>query len=437
MVLTRHVTQKRRQLTSSLFTIIVSVLLILPAHAEQTSAEQTLPLEQIRLFAEVYSKIKQLYVDEVSDEKLLNDAIDGMINGLDPHSAYVRGDSYQSLKEGTRGKFGGVGVEIVEDKQGLRIVTPIDDSPASDVDLRAGDIIIKVDDTFTRNMSLQQAVDIMRGEPGSELTLTVLRDGEDMPLEKTLTREIIQARTVTGEWLLPGFAYMRISQFQSGTAASLRDQLLDMQENTESPMRGLLLDLRNNPGGLLNSAVGVSDVFLDKGTIVSTRGRSSGNQSKFSASAKDYIDAVPIVVLINQGSASAAEIVAGALQENQRALIVGKPSFGKGSVQTIVNLSDNKALKITTALYYTPSGVSIQARGIQPDITVEQRELKARNDNRIDYNEASLNKHLSVDDAENESPKTKVDAKIADRLERDFQLKEALNILQGIALYRH
>ncbi len=429
--------------------IAISLLLtVSSAFISQTVSAQTapepesvnskltpLPLDDVRLFVEVFTRIKELYVDEISDEELIEHAINGMVSGLDPHSSYVVKESYKELKVGAQGKFGGVGIEIIEDTLGIKVIAPLDESPASDADIRAGDIIIKVDDTITKGLTINRAIKLMRGDPDTNVVLTLLRQGEQTPLVKTLTREAIKIRTVRAEMLRPDFAYLRISQFQSATAASLREKLTALQAENEAPLKGVLLDLRNNPGGLLNSAVAVSDVFLDSGNIVSTKGRRTSSESNYTAAAKDYIDGVPMIVLINQGSASASEIVAGALQDNKRALVVGTQSFGKGSVQTIISLAEDKALKLTTARYYTPAGVSIQAKGITPDVLVEQRELKQRSST-IDYNEASLNKHLTSSEGADKTNKKKISAEQQDRLEQDFQLQEALKILQGIALYQ-
>ncbi|WP_144983919.1 S41 family peptidase [Halomonas sp. C22] len=396
----------------------------LPLAAQTTnSVADDLPLEEIQTFAEVFERIKRAYVEEVDDRTLLRNAMRGMLSELDPHSAYLDANEYQSLRESTQGEFGGIGIEVGTENGQLMVITPIDDTPASRAGLLSRDIIIAIDGTPTDNLSLQEAVNLMRGEPGSQLRLSILRAGEDTPRDLTLTREIIRSESVRHETLEPGYGYLRISQFQSRTPEQARRALERMAR--EQPLEGLILDLRNNPGGVLQAAVGVADLFLDSGLIVYTEGRLSDTEMSFSASPDTPARDVPLVVLINSGSASAAEIVAGALQDQRRGVIMGTESFGKGSVQQIMPLGNGEGLKLTTALYYTPNGRSIQAQGIEPDVEVVRGRLEVA-ESRRELREADLEGHLGSQNQPRER------AAMSQRLRDDYQLSEALNLLKAL-----
>ncbi|NOS90022.1 MAG: S41 family peptidase, partial [Methylococcaceae bacterium] len=344
---------------------------------EAANELETLPYEDLRTFTEIFGRIKRDYVEPVSDKKLLEDAVRGMLSGLDPHSAYLVAEEYQELKEGTTGQFGGLGIEVTMENGFIKVVSPIDDTPAQKAGIKTGDLIIKLDDKPVKGMSLTDSVKIMRGEPGSKIVLTVVREGADAPLKMTLERAIIKVKSVKSKTLEKGYGYVRISSFQSGTGEGLKESITTLKKDNGGALKGLVLDLRNNPGGVLNAAVEVSDAFLKSGLIVYTEGRIENSEMRFNAAADDLIDGAPIVVLINAGSASASEIVAGALQDQKRAVIMGEKSFGKGSVQTILPTSNGAAVKLTTARYFTPSGRSIQAEGIEPDVVLARVKLES------------------------------------------------------------
>lgn len=382
-----------------------------------------LPLEEIKTFAEVFERIKRAYVEDVDDRTLLRNAMRGMLSELDPHSAYLDEDEFTSLRESTQGEFGGIGIEVGMENGQLTIITPVDDTPASRAGLMSRDLIISIDGAPTDSMSLQEAVSLMRGEPGSELTLGILRPGEENPRDVTLTREVIRSESVKHELLEPGYGYLRISQFQSRTAQQARRALERMAD--DQALEGLVLDLRNNPGGILQSAVDIADIFLDDGLVVYTEGRLSNTQMSFSATSNTPVAEIPLVVLINSGSASAAEIVAGAIQDQRRGIIMGTDSFGKGSVQQIMPLDNGEGLKLTTALYYTPNGRSIQAQGISPDVEVVRGRLEVA-ESRRQVREADLDGHLQ---SQNEAPERQA---MSQRLRDDYQLGEALNLLKAL-----
>ncbi|MDR5898944.1 S41 family peptidase [Halomonas vilamensis] len=388
-----------------------------------TSELDDLPLEEIQTLAEVFERIKRGYVEEVDDRTLLRNAMRGMLSELDPHSAYLDEDEFRSLRESTQGEFGGIGIEVGMENGQLTVITPIDDTPASKAGLMSRDIIIGIDGTPTESLSLQEAVNLMRGEPGTAITISILRSGEDSPREFTLTREVIRTESVKHELLEPGYGYLRISQFQSRTASQAREALQNMA--ADAPLNGLVLDLRNNPGGVLQAAVDVSNLFLDEGLVVYTEGRLSDTQMEFSATPDTPAGDIPLVVLINGGSASAAEIVAGAIQDQRRGVIMGTDSFGKGSVQQIMPLGNGEGLKLTTALYYTPNGRSIQAQGIEPDVEVVRGRLEVA-DSRRQLREADLEGHLRSQGEARERQET------SERLREDYQLGEALNLLKAL-----
>jgi carboxyl-terminal processing protease len=428
----------------------VALVLEFTVLAERDSSREALtplPLDEVKGFAEVYSKIKSDYVEPVADKKLLGDAIQGMLSGLDPHSAYLDPESFKDLRVETQGQFGGLGIEVTMENGFVKVVAPIEDTPAARAGLKTGDLIVRLDDKAVKGMTLGEAVRLMRGKPGTDITLTVVREGQPKPLKVTLTRAIIKIQSVKQRVLEPGFGYVRITQFQEGTNRSLREALRKLETENKGALKGLVLDLRNNPGGVLNDAVEVSDVFLDKGMIVYTQGRTADSKQQFHAKPGDLLNGAPIVVLVNGGSASASEIVAGALQDHKRAVVMGTKTFGKGSVQTIVPLSGGTAVKITTARYYTPQGRSIQAHGIVPDIVAEEGRL-TRSEASDRLREADLARHLenendTPDAKTEEAPKKKDGADKTDKKEGatpqgadDYQLNEALNLLKGIALFK-
>ncbi|MBI4005656.1 MAG: S41 family peptidase [Gammaproteobacteria bacterium] len=408
-----------------------------------------LPLDELRTFTEVFSKIKNDYVEPVDDRKLLEDAIRGMLAGLDPHSAYLDKDSYKELQEGTTGEFGGLGIEVGLEDGFVKVIAPIDDTPAQRAGIKEGDLIIRLDETPVKGMSLDDAVKLMRGKPGTNITLTVIRDGEDKPLKFTITRDVIKVISVRAKTLEPGYGYLRISHFQAHTADDLHKELDKLKTENNNDLKGIILDLRNNPGGVLSAAVDVSDLFLDKGMIVYTEGRVKDSQLKFNAKPVDVFDNAPIVVLVNSGSASASEIVAGALQDHQRAVIMGEKTFGKGSVQTILPMTNEAAVKLTTARYYTPNGRSIQASGITPDIVIDKVTIaKADVEDDTIIKEAHLSGHLQNHQTPEEStvePVTSGDPELQGQEDADsqvalsaadYELYEALNVLKGLAILK-
>ncbi|WP_149196418.1 S41 family peptidase [Luteimonas suaedae] len=358
------------------------------------NASLRVPLQEIRRYVAVYNAVKEAYVDPVEDRKLMQSAIRGLLLDLDPHSAYLDRDDAEAFDESTTGAYSGIGVEVMQLPEGsLRVVAPIDDTPAARAGLRSGDTIIAADgETFTP--SSHEGIGPLRGEPGTSVLLTVLREGTPEPLEIPVERETIRVASVRGRLLEPGYGYIRISAFQVDTAADFQRTLRELQE--KGPLRGLVLDLRTNPGGLLTSAVQIADDLLDEGVIVSTRGRISISDAEFSATPGDVLDGAPVVVIVDAGSASASEVLAGALRDNGRARIVGSRTFGKGSVQTLLPLDNGDSVKLTTARYYTPSGRSIQARGIDPDVVLEPESRPAGIAR--DYSEAALPRHLRGDE---------------------------------------
>lgn len=396
-----------------------------------------LPIEDLRAFSEIFGRIKSSYVEPVEDKTLLENAIRGMLSGLDPHSAYLDLNEFKDLREGTSGQFGGLGIEVTMEDGFVKVVAPIDETPAAEAGVKAGDLIVRLDDTPVKGLTLNEAVDIMRGEPGSKILLTIIREGVDKPIKLELTRAIIKVKSIRTEILEPGYGYVRITTFQSPTGQNLRDAVNQLKTDNGGTLKGLVLDLRNNPGGVLDAAVEVSDAFLDKGMIVYTEGRVHDADQKFHAKPGDMIHGAPIVVLVNGGSASASEIVAGALQDHQRAVILGTKTFGKGSVQTVMPLTNDTAVKMTTARYYTPSGRSIQADGIEPDIKLEAIQISAAEDNGFEpLREADLSRHLENGSLEEESGETTADDATDDDKQplalRDYPLSQALNLLKGM-----
>jgi len=410
------------------------------APEKATPPDNLLPLDELRTFTGVLDAVKQDYVEPVKDKDLLENAIRGLLSNLDPHSAYLDAEAFQDLQIGTSGEFGGLGIEVSQEDGFLKVIAPIDDTPAQRAGIRAGDLIIRLDDVSVKGMALADAIQKMRGKPNTAITLTIIREGARKPLKIKLVREVIQVRSVKSRLLEPGFGYLRITQFQARTAQNLEQALQELEQQNKAPLRGLVLDLRNNPGGVLNGAVEVTDDFLDGGVIVQTKGRGNGSDQSYKATPGDRIKAAPIVALVNGGSASASEIVAGALQDHRRALIVGERTFGKGSVQSILPLGNGAAVKLTTARYYTPNGRSIQAEGIVPDILLKP--LKVAADNGADpetIKEADLTGHLRNDKSgKPEGAEGAADAKALadgnDLARSDYQLYEALNLLKGMTL---
>lgn len=398
--------------------------------AERSSSDTgTLPLSELQNFAEILSRIRSDYVEPVKDATLIEDAIHGMLAGLDPHSAYLNPEAYREVRVSTEGEFGGLGIEVTMEDGFVKVVTPIDDTPAAKAGVLPGDLIVRIDDTPVKGLSLADAVKLMRGKPGSDIKLSIVRSGDNSPREITITRAIIKIRSVKNRMLEDGYGYIRISQFQANTGSALRKAIGKLKKANKGKLKGLVLDLRNNPGGVLNAAVAVSDAFIKSGKIVYTQGRADDSKLNFNATPTDLLDNTPMVVLVNGGSASASEIVAGALQDQKRAIIMGTKTFGKGSVQTILPMKNGSALKITTARYYTPNGRSIQATGIIPDVIVEPLKLpKIEKKKSSGVREANLAKHLKNPNGEGDKKDKGPDKAIRD----DYQLQEALNLLKGV-----
>ncbi len=398
------------------------------------SATQPLPLEELRTFTEVFERVKTAYVEEVGDAELLENAIKGMLSGLDPHSSYLDPSAFKDLRVNTSGEFGGLGIEVGMEDGFVRVVAPIDDTPAQRAGILAGDLIIKLDNQSVQGMGLNDAVKLMRGKVGTDIILTIIREGENQPLEVAVTRAVIKVTSVKRRLLEQRYGYLRISQFQVDSGKDLVRAMQSLKKSAK--LKGFIIDLRNNPGGVLQAAVEVSDAFLDSGLIVYTKGRLKQAELRYSATADNPSGNLPVVILINGGSASASEIVAGALQDQQRAVVMGTSSFGKGSVQTVLPLTNDRALKLTTALYYTPNGRSIQAEGIIPDIVVEPSKV-TKVDARQLVKEADLQGHLSngseTSTGQSRRPNSSDEKKL---LAEDYQLNEALNLLKGISIYR-
>lgn len=443
----------------------VSVSLHFAAIADKESVVTPLPIEELRAFSEVFGRVKSDYVEPVTDKQLITGAITGMLSSLDPHSAYLDADAFKELQVGTHGEFGGLGIEVGMEDGLVKVVSPIEDTPAFKAGIKSGDLIIKLDDTLVKGMTLEDAVKRMRGKPGTDIVLTVTRKDAPKLLTFTLTRAVIKVQSVKSKLLDPGYGYVRITQFQEKTTENLATAIENLYKQNKRDLYGLILDLRNDPGGLLTGAVGVSAAFLPKDAlVVYTEGRTEDAKMKLTANADTYLHGsggdyisklpdgiknVPMVVLVNGGSASASEIVAGALQDHKRAVIMGTQSFGKGSVQTILPLGNNTAIKLTTARYYTPSGRSIQAKGIEPDIVVEDPATNS-NDGMFHLREADLDKHL-INDApateKSQAPNSNVlpatnpsvdESAIKAPAEfgskNDYQLSQALNLLKGMQI---
>lgn len=442
----------KKSLISGLFAgAIIGLLVTFSLNAlALKSGNQTLPLVQLKKFSEVYARIKNDYVEEVDDKKLITDAIRGMLSGLDPHSDYLDEEAFTELRVGTSGEFGGLGIEVGMENGFVKVIAPIDDTPAKKAGLQSGDLIIRLGDKSVKGLSLSDAVKLMRGKPGEPIDLLISREGNDKPFKVTIVRDVIKVKSVKQRMLEKGYGYLRISSFQSKTTSSTKAAIKKLVKENKSALKGLVLDLRDNPGGVLNGAVGVSDIFLTDGNIVYTEGRVADALMRYNATPDDLLDGAPLVVLVNQGSASASEIVAGALQDHKRALIIGKKTFGKGSVQTVLPLDEKTGLKLTTARYFTPSGRSIQAKGIEPDIVVDTLEFKKKSDDAEDQisplSEADLNGHITNPNGKQKKPvapdtnaeesndNTSETADKKNLIEEDFQLYEALNVLKSMNL---
>ncbi|MDA9687371.1 S41 family peptidase [bacterium] len=398
--------------------------------AELVADESRLPLHELRLFTQVFEQIRLGYVEEVSDTELLKNAIAGLLLELDPHSVYLDTERYTDLQESATGEYGGLGMEVGGENGLVKVISPIDDTPAAKAGIEAGDLIVEMNDTPVRGMGVQKAIDKLRGEKGTSIKLTVYREGQDGPLEFDVVRDIIKLSSVRSRFLQPGYGYIRVSQFQHSSGGDFIKNIETLKKESDGPIKGLVLDLRNNPGGLVPAAVEMAGALIDGGTVVYTEGRLPSANRSFEASAGDILEGVPVVVLINGGSASASEIVAGALQDHQRAAVIGTQSFGKGSVQTVIPLGDGRAVKLTTARYFTPEGRSIQAEGIAPDMVIERAEIrpyKIRETTR----EADLDGHLETAKSSDEKADQRIET---EDLSGDNQLYEAVNLLRGFHL---
>lgn len=405
--------------------------------------EQEIPYEALRSFTEIFGRIKAHYVEEVDDEELLKSAVRGMLSGLDPHSAYLDPDAFTNLQESTAGEFGGLGIEVTMEDGFVKVVSPIDDTPAQRAGIQPGDLIIRIDDKPVKGMELSEAVTLLRGKPGSKTELTIVRDGASNPIILTVERAVIHVKSVRSRLLEPDYGYVRVSTFQVRSGPAVINAIEKLEEENKSRLKGLVLDLRNNPGGVLSSAVEVADAFLDEGLIVYTKGRTTDADLRQNATPGDVLHGAPMVVLINGGSASASEIVAGAIQDHVRGIIMGYPSFGKGSVQTILELDNDHAIKLTTAHYFTPSGRSIQAEGIVPDIKLSRAKLELldRTLGMDPLRESSLSRHLTNpnhrDDPQeaggSDNKESNNGSEEGDNLANlDYELFEALNLLKGL-----
>ena len=426
-----------RQRLSIALAICVLTAAPLSGQAQQTEL-LPLPLDEVRMFTEALDRIRMAYVEEIDDKTLLENAIRGMLAGLDPHSAYMAGQEYDALQETTSGEFGGLGIEVGRENGYIKVISPIDDTPADRAGIEAGDLIIQIDNKPLRELTPEEAANMMRGEPGTEVTVTIAREGME-PFELSVVREVIAITSVRSRILEPGYAYVRIAQFRLNTGEELEDELRELYAE-HGELKGVVLDLRNNPGGVLQASVRVVDAFIEEGSIVSTKGRLGGNDMTFSASLATIAPDVPLAVLVNNGSASASEIVAGALQDHGRAVVMGTQSFGKGSVQTVLPLDDTRAIKLTTSMYYTPSGRSIQAQGITPDIIVDDAFVTRRSRSISQYNEADLPGRLAngngeeTVDSDGEMAEALISAEQV--LVTDYPLNEALNVLKGVNAFR-
>lgn len=452
--------QKRNFIKILLSVLIVVIPSLALSASTKTQQNNSLPLADIQRFTSVVEHVKNYYVNPVEDNELFENAIRGMLSGLDPHSAYLDKEEFEDLKFSTTGKFGGLGIEVTMQDGFIRVISPIDDTPAQKAGVQSGDIIVRLDGAPIKGVSLKEAVDKMRGKPGTSISLTIIREGENQPLEIKVVRDIINVVSVKTRLLDKHYGYVRISNFQSDTAKELIKNLSNLQKEAKNSLKGIILDLRNNPGGVLDASVQIADAFLDHkkikydGVIVFTKGRMASSQIKEVSRSGDMLNGAPIIVLVNGGSASASEIVAGALQDHKRAIVMGTKTFGKGSVQTILPLKDQRGLKLTTALYYTPNGKSIQAKGIEPDVIVENVLIpKPKEEEKVTlfFSEKDLERHLEnnnekTSNVDKEKMKKDLEKDLIQGLDdgngdvpllyRDYQLNEALNMLKGMALVK-
>ncbi len=435
----------RKPLYSRVFVALVVGILLIPVQvlAAEEDTSQRIPMEDVQRFSNAIGQIKKYYVKPVSDEELFDNAIRGMLAGLDPHSSYLNEEDFKELQTSTNGEFGGLGIEVTMEDGVVKVISPIADTPASKAGIKAGDYIIKLGSKSVQGMELKDAVNMMRGKIGSTIDMTILRKGENKPLQFNLLREKILIKSVKSKLLDHKYGYVRLSQFQALTAKDMELAVAQLKKEAGGQLKGMILDLRNNPGGLLDSAIQVSDAFIDndkKGheeLIVYTEGRLPGSKFTANANPGDILNNAPMIVLINNGSASASEIVAGALQDNKRAIIVGTRSFGKGSVQTVLPLDNKRGIKLTTALYFTPSGASIQAKGITPDIVIDELSMpkSESKDSYSGFSEADLSGHI-LNANKDTGPTAKVEAPNNDEdlMHQDYQLYAALNVLKGLSV---
>lgn len=440
--------------------LIIMITLYLPlqacAQSERTAGETPVATNDnnkpdpddvyrhLNLFGDVFEQVREKYVEEVDDKELIENAINGMLASLDPHSAYLNEDDFEEMRVQTRGEFGGLGIEVTMENGFVKVVSPIDDTPAFAAGIKAGDLITHLNGQPVMGMTLSEAVDIMRGKVGTEIELTVVREGENEPLYIKIIRDIIRIQAVKNNIFKDSVGYIRITTFNQNAEEGVKEAVNKIKSELSDNLIGYIIDLRNNPGGLLDQAIGVSDIFLDQGEIVSTRGRRPSDTERDNAYAGDMAAGLPIIVIVNGGSASASEIVAGALQDHRRALIIGTQTFGKGSVQSIIPIAGRGAMRLTTARYYTPSGRSIQAKGIEPDIEVELAKLETleyRRTSEADLKGALDNGLPANDNTSSKKDKTKDDAKKtkeeenAELLQKDYQLARAVDLLRGLSMY--
>jgi carboxyl-terminal processing protease len=418
--------------------ILGASLLVLSLHAPAFAAsdDDESTYELLNLFGDVFDKVRSDYVEPVKDKKLIESALNGMLTSLDPHSSYLNKKSFEEMQVQTKGEFGGLGVEVTMENGLVKVVSPIDDTPAARAGLRSGDFISEIDDTGVMGLTLTEAVEKMRGKVDSEVKLTVLREGLKEPMYKTLTRELIKIQSVRAR-AEKDVAYIRVTSFAETTTMNMEREFSRLKKEIGPKLKGVVLDLRNNPGGLLDQAIEVADDFLDRGEIVSTRSRSPMDSKRYVAREGDITDGLPMVVLINEGSASASEIVAGALKDHKRAVVLGVKSFGKGSVQTVIPVDGHGAIRLTTARYYTPSGATIQAKGITPDIVVQQAKVElVDNKTMQNISESKLPGHLS-NDQDKDAEKKALDGRKGELSAKDdYQLSRALDLIRAVSIYK-
>lgn len=444
--------KKILKISAFLSVLVFSVTCIAATPAADKAPKKQDTYELLNLFGEVFERVKADYVEEKTDQDLIEAAINGMLVSLDPHSSYLNEKGFKEMQVTTKGEFGGLGIEVTMENGLVKVVSPIDDTPAFKAGIQSGDYISHIDDSLVTEMTLSEAVDKMRGPVGSAVNLTILREGATEPLEKRLVRETIKIQSVKARSEGDDIGYLRVTSFSETTSSMLKEQILKIQKEQGKNLKGFVLDLRNNPGGLLDQAIEVSDIFLDQGEIVSTRGRNKDEGKRYNATKGDLTNGLPVVVLVNGGSASASEIVSGALQDHKRGIIMGTKSFGKGSVQTVIPLPGHGAMRLTTSRYYTPSGRSIQAEGIVPDIEVKPAKLEYLDEtNKFMRSEAALAGHLSNPNGkkdeekpapvmpkipEKEGDKKKAEDKQAAEAKQDYQLGRAVDLIRGLSLYQ-